>query len=275
VSQIPTSLPNRGEHFNQYDNLIRQRWTSDHVGLAPLHMLKQSLMALAVFGYGSEAVQANPEARSVFQGFQDVLRTVLPPKIGFERIEIRMPDVVFVTRSGEWPIDAASGGVAAIVDMCWHIYMAIQDNGAFVVAIDEPENHLHPEIQQRLLPSLVQAFPNVQFVVATHNPLIIGSEPESNIYALQFNQDSKIDSISIERVDKSGTSNDILRKVLGLNSTIPIWASERMQHLLREFATRELTDETLQQFTREMRQLGFGEFLPQTVAALLRSNADD
>lgn len=274
VPLIPTTAPTRGEQVHRYQNLIRQRWTNDHIGESPLQVLKQSLMTLAVFGFGSEAVRENLEARAIFEGFQEVLRVVLPPKIGFERIEIRMPDVVLVTRSGDWPMDAASGGVAAIIDLCWQIYMSFEDQ-AFVVMIDEPENHLHPEIQQRLLPSLIKAFPSVQFIVATHNPLIIGSEPQSNIYALQFNADSAIDSALIERVDKSGTSNDILRKVLGLPYTMPIWAAERIEEVVREYEQRGLSDQTLHAFTDEMQRLGLAEFLPQTVAQLLRSNQRD
>ena len=40
--------------------------------------------------------------------------------------------------------------------------------GGFAELIDEPEQHLHPGMQQRLLPALQRAFPLVQFIVATH-----------------------------------------------------------------------------------------------------------
>lgn len=58
-----------------------------------------------------------------------------------------------------------------------------------IVLIDEPETHLHPRWQRTVLPSLVKALrgwdlehtPQVQFIVATHSPLVLASmEPLFN-----------------------------------------------------------------------------------------------
>lgn len=54
----------------------------------------------------------------------------------------------------------------------------------FVIILDEPENHLHPELQRTLLPNLLNAFPNVQFIIATHNPFVISSVDKSQVYVL-------------------------------------------------------------------------------------------
>lgn len=42
-----------------------------------------------------------------------------------------------------------------------------------VALIDEIELHLHPAWQKTVLPRLLQTFPNVQFVVTTHSPLVV------------------------------------------------------------------------------------------------------
>ena len=42
-----------------------------------------------------------------------------------------------------------------------------------IVIIDELEQHLHPKWQKEILPALKKNFPNVQFVIATHSPLVI------------------------------------------------------------------------------------------------------
>lgn len=52
----------------------------------------------------------------------------------------------------------------------------------FTVLIDEPETHLHPQWQRTFLPSLITALnehapgsPQIQFLVATHSPLVLAS----------------------------------------------------------------------------------------------------
>lgn len=57
-----------------------------------------------------------------------------------------------------------------IIDITWQLYMFADTSESFVAIIDEPENHLHPELQRNFLGNLIKAFPNVQFIVATHNP---------------------------------------------------------------------------------------------------------
>ena len=42
-----------------------------------------------------------------------------------------------------------------------------------IVVVDEVDLHLHAHHQQNVLPSLIQMFPNVQFVVSTHSPLFV------------------------------------------------------------------------------------------------------
>ncbi len=47
------------------------------------------------------------------------------------------------------------------------------------VLIDEIELHLHPSWQQTVLPTLMNIFPNIQFIVTTHSPQTLTSiEPE-------------------------------------------------------------------------------------------------
>jgi predicted ATP-binding protein involved in virulence len=44
-----------------------------------------------------------------------------------------------------------------------------------IVLIDEIELHLHPSWQQTVLPSLMNIFPNTQFIVSTHSPQVLTS----------------------------------------------------------------------------------------------------
>lgn len=51
-----------------------------------------------------------------------------------------------------------------------------------VVLIDEIDLHLHPEWQKRVINDLRRTFPNIQFIVSTHAPLVIGSLNEGRIF---------------------------------------------------------------------------------------------
>lgn len=128
------------------------------------------------FGYGNQSVVANENAKKLFEGYADILKIVLPPKLGFEGISVIVPEVMLCTKTGNFPIDAVSGGISSIIDITWQLYMFADTSESFVAIIDEPENHLHPELQRNFLGNLIKAFPNVQFIVATHNPFMITAE---------------------------------------------------------------------------------------------------
>ena len=48
-------------------------------------------------------------------------------------------------------------------------------NGNGIVLIDEVELHLHPTWQREVLNGLQKTFPNVQFIVTTHSPLVLAN----------------------------------------------------------------------------------------------------
>ena len=54
-----------------------------------------------------------------------------------------------------------------------------------LVFIDEIENHLHVELQKKVLPFLTSFFPNLQFIVTTHSPFVISSIADSVVFDLE------------------------------------------------------------------------------------------
>jgi predicted ATPase len=52
------------------------------------------------------------------------------------------------------------------------------------VIIDEPETHLHLEMQYQILPLLTSLFPNLQFIVATHSPAVTSSIRNATVFDL-------------------------------------------------------------------------------------------
>lgn len=81
-------------------------------------------------------------------------------------------------------------------------------NGEGIVIIDEIDLHLHPELEQAVLRRFTETFPNIQFIVSTHSPLVLtdietksgknvvlkmslpAEEPEvwQNVHGIDYNQ---------------------------------------------------------------------------------------
>jgi hypothetical protein len=59
-------------------------------------------------------------------------------------------------------------------------------HGQGIVLIDEIDLHLHPKLQRQIIPKLQAIFPNIQFVVTTHSPLVI-----SNLFENDFEDEEK------------------------------------------------------------------------------------
>lgn len=274
VQAIPTQPSAREQLLTQYLNEIRSRYSSGGRVQSPSHRLKEALISLAVFGYGNQVVTPNPEYRQTFEGFQHVLKTVLPPSLGFQHLSIEMPEVNLVTESGVFSLDAVSGGVSAILDLCWQIYMYSLEHDDFAVVIDEPENHLHPELQQSLLTNLLEAFPQAQFIIATHNPFMVSSVPDSNVYVLRYDGEGRVYSEILDLVNKAGTANEILRDVLGLDFTMPLWASNRLDEIVSRYSSQDLDKAAIEALRNELAQLGLEDALPKTLSKIVDSSDD-
>lgn len=81
-----------------------------------------------------------------------------------------------------------------------------------VVLIDEIDLHLHPSWQKKIMNSLMDIFPNVQFIVTTHSPSIILNVPRENIWILNENKIYQPQDMTYGR-----TVEEILREVMDTN----------------------------------------------------------
>lgn len=73
--------------------------------------------------------------------------------------------------------------------------------GEGVVLIDEVELHMHPSWQRKVLKKLRTTFPNMQFIITTHSPIIL-SEVDANykFYYMQA-EDGDVTPTSVKRLD--------------------------------------------------------------------------
>lgn len=284
VGQIPTTIIDAATAFNNYNGEVLNRYQGGHTGYSPTYRMKEALIAMAMFGEGNSHVQGNLEVLSAYQGYVTALRKMLPESLGFMDISVRPPEVVLVTASGEFLIDAASGGVMTILDLTWRLHMFSLMHKEFVVTIDEPENHLHPTMQRSLMRRLLSTFPQAQFIIATHSPFMVSSVQDSNVYVLRYRstetgelesgerimptETSRVTSLKLDNVNKAGTASEVLRDVLGVPATIPEWVEEGLSQVVSRYRERQITRETLSDLRIELSQLGYDELYPDALAAL-------
>lgn len=94
-----------------------------------------------------------------------------------------------------------------------------------VVLIDEPEMHLHLELQERILPALVAMFPHVQFIVATHSPVIVSSIDDAIVFDLEDRQPRRSEEL------RGRPYGWIMKRHFGLEEDFDLDTTERLHEL--------------------------------------------
>lgn len=98
------------------------------------------------------------------------------------------------------PFPALSDGYRAylgwIGDLLYHVVQTCPRNKKLVdnqgiVMIDELDLHLHPKWQMTVLPILARELPNIQFIITSHSPLLVGSLEWMNIIVMEAKGISK------------------------------------------------------------------------------------
>lgn len=253
-----------------------------HTRINPVAALKETIISFATFGIGNIHVAPVPELVGLYEKFQDVLKKVLPEELGFQRLEIRTPEVIIISSSGEFPIDGASGGLMSIIQLSWQIFLQSQIHSSkrYMVLIDEPENHLHPSMQRSFLANIVEAFPLARFVVATHSPFIISSVKESHVYALRHHtsdgsamrqlEPRSVVSHKLDQLKRAGPANDILREVLGVPVTLPEWSAAKLESIAEAFSNEKIDSNTLKKLRNELQAAGLEDFYPSAVERIIK-----
>lgn len=132
-----------------------------------------------------------------------------------------------------------------------------------VVLIDEVDLHLHPELQSMVIKALTTTFPELQFVVSSHAPMVMSSvmtNDENEVLYLQYKENNySVTPISTYGLDAS----TILRMYMGRKTRVAE-VEEKLKKLFdfidddHYLEARELLNEMV---------LEFGESLPEIIQA--------
>jgi len=90
-----------------------------------------------------------------------------------------------------------SQGTFSIVSICLMIFRFLNElysnsqnilNESAIVLIDEIDAHLHPSWEQKIIGILRRKFPNVQFIITAHSPLIVAGCLEKEVAVIRNNE---------------------------------------------------------------------------------------
>lgn len=92
--------------------------------------------------------------------------------------------------------------------------------GEGIVLIDEIELHMHPSWQRKILVVLKNIFPNLQFIITTHSPIILSEVNEDYNLFFMNSQDTGIEIKKISQLNGYDT-NAVLEQFMGTSSVNP------------------------------------------------------
>lgn len=132
-----------------------------------------------------------------------------------------------------------------------------------IVLIDEVDLHLHPKWQRTILKDLHRVFPNVQFIVTTHSPIILlGAADIAQIVLLDGSHIIDDTNLDISRYD---VSQILLTQLFGLESVYsPKYDEMFKRHedlLLRYHTLTKEEQEELSKLDKQMRDFSYSQSL--------------
>lgn len=229
--------------------------------------------------------QNSPE-KYPFEVFKQVLAEMSPPDMGVlvpgETVRIpndsrEIPTIQYPY--GTVPITNSSAGVGRIITLAYLIVWAwnehkencklrgIKPDSRIVVMVDELEAHLHPKWQRTILPALIEvqkhlaAELEVQFVVATHSPLIMASSESvfdvntDKLFQIKLSPENANAELSEENYVKYGQVNTWLTSpIFNLNQARSTGAEQVINAAKNLQLDDDPSDEEVQSIHQQLTQ---------------------
>ena len=179
----------------------------------------------------AQAWLASEQARTHWDDARQTLSTLLPADdIGDFGAPPRRGRPALLAQKGRPPrllrelsdgYQSMLGLAADILEIVYSLGWESARSAQGVVLVDELGNHLHPAWRMRVVGALRNAFPQVQFIFSTHDPLCLRGLAQGEVAVLRLNQRQQVQALddlpSIEglRVDQLLTSEHF-----GMDSTL-------------------------------------------------------
>lgn len=186
---------------------------------------------------------------------------------------LRKQSAVHVRHHGaSAPIQRLSDGFQSVVAMSVDILelamrlWASPANAEGIVLLDEIGAHLHPTWKMRIVDSLRRAFPHMQFIATTHDPLCLRGLDKGEVAVMRRNEAGQIElemdlpSPGDFRVDQLLTS-----EFFGLNSTVDPHTEELFDRYYALLALGEHSQEQREELERLEHELRGRRYVGDTL----------
>ncbi|MEZ9461553.1 AAA family ATPase [Vibrio splendidus] len=141
---------------------------------------------------------------------------------------------------------------------CYSVMHLSDLMGSTVALIDEVELHLHPKFKKNIISRLKSAFPEVIFIMSTHDPLVLTSSSEEDKVVLLEKTDSNKTIIIDDLPNHSElTTEQILSsQIFGLNT---VDNNENLQKLTKNYyaAIRSKNTQATDLYRKKLGKLGY------------------
>lgn len=197
---------------------------------------------------------------------------------GFKELSVRRKPLRMVVykENRELRIEQLSDGeknmIALVGDIARRLAIANPNlanplEGGGVVMIDEIDLHLHPAWQRLVVGKLPETFPNIQFILTTHSPQVLGEVHAENIRCLDIAEDGTIE-IGTPASTYGMTSNEILDAVMKPGGVDTLTRTKYVQEKLDKI-NRDIDAEKFPEAKKKIETLRneLGHSLPDLVYA--------
>ncbi|MBZ6071452.1 AAA family ATPase [Aeromonas schubertii] len=194
---------NQGVDFRRFFEWFREREDSENESVIPEDVLKQLEKTLDPSIWQTlQQQQASARDRQL-TAVRVAIANFMP---GFENLKVRRKPRLHMSidkegqtlnvlqlSQGEKSLMALVGDIARRLAM---MNPGLENplHGDGVVLIDEVDMHLHPQWARTIIQRLTDTFPNCQFVLTTHSPLVISDCKDVLVYSLDNGELTEVPS---------------------------------------------------------------------------------
>ena len=124
-----------------------------------------------------------------------------------------------------------------------------------ILLIDEIENHLHPTWQRRVIPALLEHFPDLQIFATTHSPFVVAGLKAGQVHLLKRDENGAVTATTNTEDIVGWTADEILRNMMGVEEPTDQLTVDRANRLRQLREKESLTPEEESELNELRRQV--------------------